>query len=198
MNRRILIGVGLGCALFLAPAHRPGPNAAMDTLSNLRSEKPKEREEAVEAVLGARHTTTQAVLEIAREFVGRDDRKGTAKSAIILLGQVRATEAVPFLVEQLDFLVFYKESKRPQPTEDAHPCVDALIRIGLPSLKPLLGRVQQTEDEKILRLASVVFEKVLDKKAAVAFIASVAHAKEGSVEANRIARFLEKYLVGEN
>ena len=50
---------------------------------------------------------------IVREFIGTE-RKGTAKTAIVLLGELRANESASLLADNLTFKVFYKETKRLQ------------------------------------------------------------------------------------
>ena len=48
---------------------------------------------------------------IVREFIGTE-KKGTAKTAIVLLGELRANESASLLADNLTFKVFYKETKR--------------------------------------------------------------------------------------
>ena len=91
----------------------------------------------------------------------RKDRAAVV-TAIELLGELRAREAAPTLVQML---LFGKDAdihdsrmpgKQPPPPHDASPAVAALMKIGVPSLKPLTDRLvaitTNTQDNDTLSL----------------------------------------------
>jgi hypothetical protein len=109
---------------------------------------------------------TELITGAARECASQENRKGTAKTAIVLLGDLRSVRSVPLLVEYLSFGVFYKETKRVQTREDYFPAVRALIRIGNPSVEPVLKRAEGTDDATVLQNAALVIKGVLQNGAA--------------------------------
>lgn len=145
-------------------------STAMNTVAELRSERPESREAAARSVLDDRRRLVADLQRIVRETVGDEARRGTARDAIVLLGQLRAVESAPLLVENLDFKVFYKDVKRPQPPEDLYPCVGALIEIGMPAIEPVLRRAGMSDDEDVLRNTAYVVKKILGRKLALALL----------------------------
>ena len=103
---------------------------------DLESESPEVRLKASAAVAAARDSTIRELEALARKYVAAGDRRGTVKDVMSLMGRLRAAECVEFLVSQLTFEVYYKETKRPQTTKDLYPAVQALIDIGSPAVAP--------------------------------------------------------------
>jgi hypothetical protein len=136
----------------------------------LASERQPDREAVVRRAVEARKTTIAAAISVVKQFAQNELRKGTTRDAMGLLGEYRAVEAVPVLVENLGLYVFYKESKRPQLPEDQYPAGGALIRIGVPALAPVTAKVMETDDENVLRLAGVVIRGVLGDELGSEFI----------------------------
>jgi hypothetical protein len=138
---------------------------------HLRSNEKMERESAAKAILQLnpqaekRQMAINEVKKIAMEFITVKSGKGTAKTAISLLGDLHAEDSVPFLVDNLTFEVFYFEANRPQTKEDQYPCVGSLIKIGQPSIEPTVVKAERTEDDNTILLSGYVVEKVLKDKA---------------------------------
>lgn len=136
-------------------------------LDQLRSSDPEVRSKAVTAILKSksqikdRRSLVNEIEIVAREFVGNEERAGTAKTAIVLLGDLEAVESIPFLIEHLTFETFYKQTKRPQSIDDLYPCSGALIKIGMPSIDPLMAKVEKSENEKVTYIAAFVMKMVL-------------------------------------
>jgi hypothetical protein len=148
-----------------------GQRALGDNISHLRSNERRERESAARAILQLnpqaenRQKAINEVEKIAREFITVESGKGIAKTAITLLGDLRAEESIPFLVNNLTFEVFYLEANKPQTKEDRFPCVGSLIKIGQPSIEPTVIRAEQTADDKTIQISGYVVERVLQDKA---------------------------------
>jgi hypothetical protein len=130
-------------------------------IQSLHSENEAERESVAVHLVSERDATIGAIEATAKQFVTVDDRKGIAKAAIRLLGELKAEQSVSVLVENLTFEVFYQESKRLQITEDLFPCVGALIKIGIPSIQPVLDKAKFSSDPKALLAATAVVRGVL-------------------------------------
>jgi hypothetical protein len=129
----------------------------------LESESPEIRAHASKEVLERRQADIAAVLKIVEKYLGDDTRRGTVKDNMLLLGKLRAAEAVDLLVRNLTFEVFYKNTKRPQSVEDRYPVVQALIDIGIPSLRPVLDRVAAEDDELLARTGAAVLLGILGR-----------------------------------
>jgi len=99
---------------------------------------------------------------------------------------------VTFLVENLTFKVFYKQTKRLQAVDDLYPCVGALIKIGLPSIDALFAKVEKTDDETEIRIAAFAVARVLGNDAA-SYIQQRLGSQRNKVVMDRLSR-LEQYV----
>jgi hypothetical protein len=127
----------------------------------LESESPEVRLKAGAAVVAARDSTIRELEASARKYLAAEDRRGTVKDLMLLMGRLRASECVEFLVSQLTFEVYYKETKRPQTTKDLYPAVQALIDIGSPAVAPTLRRLAGEDGEVLQRCGSTVLREIL-------------------------------------
>lgn len=173
----------------------------MDLLSyvnQLRSDDIAERKAAAEVIRQHRQEAQNSpaviagIEQIVRDFAGNEGRKGTAKTAIELLGDLESSASVPLLVDHLTLSVFYKETKRPQTKEEQFPSVGALIKIGNVSLEPVLTRAQETDDEQVANCAAYVVKRLLKESAQTFIQERVAKQADPKVQ-QRLLR-LEHYL----
>ena len=134
--------------------------SSINHLAGMTSENYIEREQAAREILQSRRETIEELEKIVRRFIKDENRKGTAKTAIVLLGKLRSVECVPLLAENLALYVFYKDRKRTQSLEDAFPCVGALIEIGKPAVSPMIKNLETSEDEKVRELSARVIRYV--------------------------------------
>jgi hypothetical protein len=112
----------------------------------------------------------QEAMATIRDLDKDETRRGTVRDSILLLGKLRATEAVPLLVEHLNYGVFYKESKRLQTPEDYYPAGQALIDIGIPSLDPVVTAMTATDDATMHQLGARIIVKILGPKLAGVYL----------------------------
>lgn len=103
---------------------------------------------------------------LINQFDNQDDRD--ARDAVLLLGELRSTRSVPFLIDHLTSLFIFVEHT--PSLNEAYPCAGALVMIGSPSLDPLLVRVAQTDNFETTGLAACVFVDVLGNRAAAEFV----------------------------
>ena len=181
--------LGMCFVAFLGAAREVGELGKY--LAELASDNMTVRESAAQGILLSRQREIASIERIVREFVRDGTRKGTAKTAILLLGNLRSDQSVPLLVENLSFEVFYKDTKRPQPPEDLYPCVGALIRIGMPSVAPVLSRAESSDDQKISRCAGCVVQGVLGRKLAVAHVRERMEGLSDTAEHKRLEALLQ-------
>jgi HEAT repeat protein len=168
-NKIVVAGVAFGmiCASFGAQTRKSGGNRMY---IELESESPEIRAKASEQVLAGRKADIGAVLKVVEKYLGDDSRRGTVKDNMLLLGKLRAVEAVGLLVRNLTFEVFYKNTKRPQTIEDLYPAVQALIDTGTPSLGPVLERLAAEDDELLHRTGAAVLLGILGRSHARALL----------------------------
>ena len=130
----------------------------------LLSENHLERQAAYDGILADRQETIQELMSV----VGRKDIdttvNGPLHKAILLLGKLRATEAVTVLSSRLTYLpdypggvVFVDEMG---PREAYYPCALALRDIGEPSIRAMVGTIGQasTSEEEGNLAAWVIME----------------------------------------
>jgi HEAT repeat protein len=156
---RILITLAAFVAVCFPPTEAHGDNDMI--WARLKSEDSKERDNAAALLLQERAASVKELEAIVRGYMRDGQRKGTVKTAIDLLGEFRSAYSVPLLVDTLTFGVFYKETKKPQPPEDFFPSVGALIKIGMPSIEPVLEKAKKADDEQVSRNAALVLKGVL-------------------------------------
>ena len=92
-----------------------------------------------------------------------------ARETILLLGKLRAVEAIPLLIKNLEFANGGGSYIR-----EEFSCLGALIDIGSPALAPLLTAAANTDDAALRRLISYAFINIVRRDAAVAYIKSQA------------------------
>ncbi len=161
----LLLALAMGCS-------GSAPTKGNKVWNDLTSESPEDRKAAVAGILAARQTDIAKIIGLAENLLPKESRNGTVKDLILLLGKLRAVEAVPFLVRNLTVSVFYRETKRPQTLEDQLPAVQALADIGSPSLDPVLARAESEDDEMTHRAAAWIWRAVLGAERAESLIAN--------------------------
>jgi translation initiation factor 2B subunit (eIF-2B alpha/beta/delta family) len=157
----------------------------VDDFPKLRSEDMADREAMAALVEQCRLKTIENLESNVRDLVSEGSRDKTVQTSILLLGRLRAVEAVPLLVEHLTFSVFYKQTT---PWWDGHPCIQALSDIGFVSLDPLLKQAEQTDDKEYLRCAQLVCMNVLGSEMAEKYIENRIEHTTDSVRRGRLQR----------
>lgn len=160
---------------LLGGAYAPG-------LAGLVSQDMTEREKAYSAMAKERADTIKALMDLAGQQVtpkqlgsGKDiltenpyhDRKHLA---ILLLGELRAAEAVPVLMRNIDYV-------NPRAADGGYalgipggyPAVEALIRIGMPSVDAVVKQLRTYKEAcEGRRLCCVVLRDILGYNLALA------------------------------
>ena len=75
----------------------------------------------------------------------KSNNKEYKRSIIYTLGEMRAIEAIPFLIKNINYGLVNKTP--PQPKYGMTPSGDALYKIGFPSIKPILKELQETNNK---------------------------------------------------
>ena len=164
-----MVGLAAICLAASLGVAGQGQDAAEST-GALSSPDRYVREACARGILRRREQEIASVEGVLKDALRDETRKGTARTAIVLLGNLRADRSVPLLVENLDLEVYYLEANRPQPPEDLYPCMGALIQIGMPSLAPVVARATSSDDKMVCRCAAWVVKGVLGKDLAMAYV----------------------------
>lgn len=154
-------------------------------LAELESESPEIRAKGSAEIL-ARHRPEDIaeIRRIAEKYLPNATRQGTVRDSILLLGKLRAVVEIPFLVRNLTFQAFYKNTKRPQPPEDLYPAVQALIDIGKPSVQPVLSRLASEDGDQLEANGALVLHHILGRDGAQAMLsAEIAVKRDQRVQA---------------
>jgi hypothetical protein len=142
-------------------------------ITRLRSEYLKDRKDVEQLILQDRQRLVAELQQIVREFAADEKNQEIAKTAIVLLGKLRAVEAVPLLVEHFQMRTPVSQQSgvvSPMRSPLENPAVGALIEIGSPCLQPLLKKVEESDDRGTLILAAVVVNQILGPDLAVAAV----------------------------
>lgn len=173
--------LGIGCVWTLAVSGQ----VADTPLDRLASENRNLRLEAAAALAQDREAVIARVVESAgREPKGRRWKEGgtefveypphdTKHLAMLLLGDLRASEAVPVLLRDIEYKVpkyiplAYELGLVEGP--GWHPAVESLIKIGMPSVNPVVKRLgDYGEDCLGRRLCIGVLREILGPRLAKA------------------------------
>jgi hypothetical protein len=195
-----LLLLGLFALLASSGTHRiyaDGEPAPVDPVAAVASDDPATRNQALTSLESARSTRINALIEIARTNID-DPQRGVfiAADAIHALGDERAIEAVPFLVEHLTFSptvntnILHGPAGRGAGPYEVHPCMWALMSIGNPSLGPLIEAVERrdpVQDKYFAGCTAVVIFEVLGTTNSRAYLRGLMEATTDEVAKQRLA-----------
>lgn len=182
-----------------------------DLVGKLLSGQPAARQEGQSQLVAQRGTLIRKLLSIVEDdALGQKDRPAVV-AAIEILGVLRAAEAAPVLARLL--LFGHKadiHDKRfgggePQPHRSA-PAVQALIRIGMPSLKPvteqLLAITEDTQDRNALQRHCLwVVKGVLGPRLGRAYLTQLCDTDQRARNSRFVTqgfRFMDLFIETEN
>ena len=114
-------------------------------------------------------------------------------NAIELLGQLRATEAIPTLIDHLSFISALHAIAKPIGHNDKFydfPALDALVHIGIPAFDPLIEKVAIDTDTTDINNIAQIFVRSLGLDESLAFLA----AKESDIKTIQQKDSIEKLI----
>lgn len=177
-----------------------------DLMGQLQSKKQETRKQATRHILEERRQLIQSLIALAEPQINDLessqskvstaampsylDRVDATASIIVLIGQLHAEEAVPFLLKHLAF----RDAN--QSVHDGllkeFPCVGALVNIGTPSLEPLMQKLTETDQVKVA-FGGIILVKALGRNTAIAYVQERLNQQREPVQKQRLGRLL-KYL----
>lgn len=150
---------------------------AEDLLEALRSPDWQRRKWAREYVLTQRQVVVEGMLGLIQDPELRQDRPGAVAECMRFLGDLRAPEAVPVLVDLVSFDPWRAEAERGvlarsmfEMGSSGKPAAWALIQIGSPAIQPTLAKLAETEAGVERRACCWVLERILGIELALAAV----------------------------
>jgi hypothetical protein len=164
-------------------------------LADLESDDIDKRRAAMDHILRHRDVSHDEIKAFAEKYIGQERKGGTVRDALHLLGKLHAVRHIPYLVSRLGYRVF--EMTSPPSIENTYPAAGALIYIGLPSIKPVIGRLRSEKDEDTLIAGAGVLRFVLGRKGALKRIADEIKTAAASEQAplTRVKELLTDYFM---
>ncbi|MFA6564601.1 MAG: hypothetical protein WCV00_22035 [Verrucomicrobiia bacterium] len=162
-----------------------------EVLGNLQSDDRAIREAAAKTVIGTPSLSTNVTSDIeaiAQQFIADDKRKGTAKTAILLLGKLKSERSIPFLVNNLKFLVFRISI---QTVQEAYPCAGALMDIGEPAFPAVFARWVKDDDDIVDGCVRTMFLKAKDKNWAREFLTKSMEKLKAEKDRNKVKALVD-------
>lgn len=132
------------------------------------------RDIASKNIIADRDKTIAQLEDVVTQDIDDPTKQEAAKSAILLLGQMRADHAAPLLAAHIRFTLIEDRWKhqglQPPTPAQQHPAFAALIQIGLPSVDALLDQAANMHDTKNDPLAGITLSILLGQRPAIALI----------------------------
>lgn len=145
----------LGCFAVLTGCTTPAPDSSV---ANLSSPEPDVRIGARDQIMQDRVDLIRNLVVVAEETHTEIAEDAPAALAIDLLGFSRAEEATAWLVSHIAY------EQPGDVLEDMeygeYPCLRALIAIGLPAVREILGRPLERVPDEHLELYALVLRRV--------------------------------------
>lgn len=183
-------------SLVLAAISVSGAVVGPSVISDLQSEKLQDRENARKQILENRKVLIEKLIELASE-----DRPGDAPGAsretkhvaIVLLGDLRATEAVGVLFDNLSYLNFWEPWQfKYADIGDGYPAAQSLVKIGMPAVPGCIERLKSSEDETIRKNCYWVIREVLGRELGRFIITKAVGAETDPEKRTRLQAALDK------
>lgn len=186
--------------LFAAmPVQRASAFDRLKAIQNIQSNDLALQEEGARQILENRQGIISALLTLIEQTPKKikGSKRNNVLHAMNTLGQMRATEAVELLVDYMDFPRPSKgltADSIPLP-DKLYPAVGALIRIGRPSIPPILGALEngRGEERVFLLLARWTVYRIEGGRAEAIFRLESELEKAKSSERKAVIRKLLEY-----
>lgn len=185
----------------IEPAHQPASATVIQEAAQAQIRKNQEVGQALLALAGRQiaaaslkinpaHTTDP----LAPEYFMPDGHDNTsAAETIHLLGALRDEQAIPFLLDHIDFQDFSVSTEH---SLQGHcPCLGALIKIGAPAFTQMTEHIavpgSKVRDlEVVQRLAGITMISVIGKSAAIAYVQARIRERKEAAQQQRLTDWL--------
>jgi len=163
-----------------------------EILEKLSSSDANQRAETAQRIRARRFQTVSALYQVATRALRDPSQELSAKTAMLLLGELGGKEAIPLLLDNIKFTVRAPASGLRGGYFRTMPAVDALIDIGLPSLDPLVKRVADSDDEVTRERAAIVVAQVLGADLGLLFVRDRQQREANQAKRDRLGKLSEQ------
>ena len=142
-----LLGLCVIAALSVGAGQAQGQESAV---KRLLSDEATTILQAQEELLAARTDLISQLISVVDSQQNHETRRESVRASMFILGEMRATQAVPVLVKYIAFRddpsARFAQPHRfgSGPLEQEGPAVQALVKIGEPCLKAIIGKLATT------------------------------------------------------
>jgi len=173
----------------------------MDAIGKIRSSNLALQEEGERELLQQRKELISSLINILEQGDknAKREKRSSQVAAINVLGEMRATQAVDILVDYIEFrasdeLIMHRLT----PPSEVFPAVKALIKIGKPSLPPVLRALKESTDEDVILLdwnSGWIIFQVLGHKIGMIYLEDVLQNEIEPKKRERIEDLLNRLTV---
>lgn len=119
-------------------------------ISELEAEKLEDREKAAERIRQNHKNLIRQLIDLASKKTEKSGSKtrlllpnpyDSKHLSILLLGDLRATEAIPLLLDNITYLNPKYQTPSYLSAKDKYPAVESLIKIGIPAVQPVIEKL---------------------------------------------------------
>ncbi len=194
----------IGCLALSTATGREAQAEAPSEITGLKSDKEDVREAAAQRICAQRAETIRALVALARQdvkpMIGKSGNiemieypwHDAKHMAILLLGDLRGGEAVPVLLGNLTYrnprslIAGGREGPGRAEGPGWYPAVESLIKIGMPSVGPVIEKLGGYAENCLgRRLCLVVMKHILSPRLAKARLQiAIEEAKDETARAN--------------
>lgn len=137
-----------------------------DLASMVASRERPNREEAIQKVIKSRQEIILALCEIVHRRNAANYSGESRAVAAYILGEIRASEAVEALSSTLGEDLFGPRviEDLPPPYESPDVVINALVKIGLPSVAEMTKNLRTTNRKRVMQESVVVLKRVLGER----------------------------------
>ena len=158
----------------------------------VRFSRAEDQRDDITRAMRERSDAATKLIQVASDGLERGD-KNAVRVAVRKLGIMRAVEAVPFLIKNLEFsTVEVGPASRPGSLSRNSPCVFALAQVGSPCFDPLIKRVAEDGTEGVTRNVAIVLKMTVGCDDSIAIIRSRLASETSATAAKRLVALADR------
>ena len=189
---KIVVATVLLSVAFVIAVYAQASSEATDLTTGIRSESLAERNATAERLLSNRQAVIRSLLAIAEDETAKaklwTQGPSVLNSTLVLLGELRADDAVPILIVNLS----PRTGQEAKIDETGYsPAAEALIRIGIPAAKQILVELRKELDPQRLQACCMVLERIYTAPVASLVLTHEADGEKRTAESARLKKALE-------
>jgi hypothetical protein len=205
ISHRYLALASLSVASLLSVGALPATKK-ISTLERLLSNDVNVIEEAKDELIATRRNLIEGLIKIVNQKENRIKREASVRAAIIVLGEMRAVEAVELLVDNIGFPYVMEPWSEPRPGPPAgmgtiglglsriqktYPAVGALVKIGEPCLNAVINKIASTENVNEQKACLGVLINLKPRNSVICMLEDAANKETDTKKKDRLQHSLD-------